>query len=80
MKLVYDLVLGPDTANVTGGGTTVWPATLTTVCPNGTLTLATAAQATWWPVSSTPVTATDGVLDATVGNALGTATIHLLRE
>lgn len=74
--------VGPENAIVKGGGTTVWPATLTTVCPNGTLALATAVQAPWWPANATtpPLEAIDGVLNATVGNALATGTVQFVRQ
>jgi hypothetical protein len=82
MEIKYSLASGPEEGIATGGGTTVWPATLTIVCPNGTLVLDTAIQAPWWPlVPGAQLTATDGVLDANVGSqSVGGGTIHLVRE
>ena len=74
--------VGPKNAAVTAGGTTVWPATLTTVCSNGTLTLATSVQAPWWPANATttPLEAINGTIDGTVGNALATGTVQFVRQ
>ena len=81
MNLTYSQSTGPEDADVTGGGTTAWPATLTTVCDNGTLVLDTTEAAPWWPFNAgQTLTATNGVLDGTVSNALGSGTIHLVRH
>jgi hypothetical protein len=81
MTVTYSTAPGVDKADVTGGGTTAWPAILTTVCENSTLTLNTTEAAAWWPINpGQTLTATNGVLDGTVSNALGSGTIHLERQ
>jgi hypothetical protein len=81
MMLTYSTAPGVDQADITGGGTTAWPAILTTVCENGTLVLNTTEAAPWWPVNpGQTLTATNGGLDGTVSNALASGTIHLTRR
>jgi hypothetical protein len=83
MSLLYTTASGPEDASVTAGGTTVWPATLTTVCPNGTQMIDTAVQAPWWPAlpaSSSSLQALNGVIDGTVGNQLATGTVRFVRQ
>jgi hypothetical protein len=81
MMLTYSTAPDLDKADVTGGGTTAWPAILTTVCENGTLMLDTTEAAPWWPINpGQTLTATNGVLDGTVSNALANGTIHLDRH
>jgi hypothetical protein len=72
----------PEDAEVTAGGTTAWPATLTTVCPNRALTLATTEVAAWWPVTEPPVTyeADNGVLDANISTPTATGKAHFVRQ
>ncbi len=78
MMMTYSA--SPEDADVTGGGTTAWPATLTTVCDNGTLTLATTAVAPWWPIAPQPYEAHNGVLDANIVTLTATGTLHLVRQ
>ena len=80
MTLTYGA--SPETADVTAGGTTAWPATLTTVCSNGTQTLATTEVAAWWPMTEPPATyeAENGVLDANISTPLATGTTHFVRQ
>ena len=81
MSVTYDVVSGPEDGTVQGGGTTAWPAVLTEVCSNGTLTLDTTEAAQWWPFNpGQTVVATNGVLDATVSNASASGTIHFVRQ
>ncbi|HTB89920.1 MAG TPA: hypothetical protein VK743_18280 [Steroidobacteraceae bacterium] len=72
----------PEDAEVTAGGTTAWPATLTTVCSNTTQTLATTEVAAWWPVTEPPVMyeADNGVLDANISTPTATGTAHFVRQ
>ncbi len=78
MTMTYST--SPEDADVTGGGTTAWPATLTTVCDNGTLTLATTAAAPWWPSAPQSYEAHNGVFDANIVTLSATGTIHLVRQ
>ena len=82
MNITYNLATGPEEGAVTGGGSTAWPATLTTVCDNGTLTLDTTQVAQWWPVAvplqSYPTQ--NGVFDANISTPTATGTIHLVRQ
>ncbi len=81
MSVTYDVASGPEDGNVQGGGTTAWPATLTEVCSNGTLTLDTTEAAQWWPFNiGQTVVATNGILDATVFNDSASGTIHFVRQ
>lgn len=81
-SMTVDYSANPEAGEITGGGTTAWPATLTTVCDNGTLTLATTAAAPWWPSTGLPQSypAQDGVFDANISTPLASGTIHLVRQ
>jgi hypothetical protein len=83
MTLTYDVNSGGNLtdASVQGGGTTAWPITLTEVCESGTELVDTTEAAEWWPFNAAQtLTATDGVLDGTVSDALASGTIHLTRQ
>ena len=84
MTVTYDLANGPENANVQGGGTTAWPATMTAVCSNGTEMVQTTAAAAWWPIDPTnplqTFTATNGVLNATISTLTASGTVQLVRQ
>jgi hypothetical protein len=84
MVVTYDFTSGLETENVVGGGTTVWPATYTFECPNGTQLVDSDVQAQWWPIDplnpTKPLPAQNGSLDVTYGTPTATVTIHLVRQ
>jgi hypothetical protein len=82
MMLTYDVnSTGLDDAKVQGGGTTAWPVTLTEECPDAPQTVDTTEAAEWWPFNpGQTLTATSGVLDGTVSDALASGTIHFVRQ
>jgi len=70
---------------LSGMGTTVFLATYTTVCPNGTGQWMFAVQAPWWPSNpGAPDVQTIGVEDTTVNFVVntpnGNGTVHLTRQ
>lgn len=58
-------IIGPYSPLVAGMGSTVWLATYTTTCANGTQSMQNGLQAEWWPAPfgspPTPIEATGGV-------------------
>jgi hypothetical protein len=77
MTLTYSA--SPEDAEVTAGGTTAWPATLTTVCSNATQTLPITEVAAWWPIAP-GIEADNGVIDANISTPLATGTLHFVRQ
>jgi hypothetical protein len=84
MTATYDMKNGPDSPMVSGHGATVWLATYTVTCPNGTNSMPSGIQAEWWPMMlgamPTPVEATDGVYDNVVSGQMGSGNVHLIRQ
>ena len=85
LTVTYTLGGGATSPDVTGGGVTIWIANVTLTCPNvGSSSTMSPVQAQWWPVAPTgvptPVTAEDGVLDATYSNQGAAGTVHLFRQ
>ena len=67
---------------VTGGGTTVWLATYTSVCSNGTTTMMLPYSIAWWPLATggnPPVTLPAGTGTFAAANQMDTGTITLTR-
>jgi hypothetical protein len=78
-SMMIDYSFNPEDGDVTGGGTTAWPATLTTVCSNGTQTLPITEVAAWWPIAP-GIEADNGVIDANISTPLATGTLHFVRQ
>ena len=67
---------------VAGQGATIWLATYTSVCPNGTSTTMMPYAAYWWPNASdpTPIPAPGGMVTIPIDAALGSGSVTLTEE
>jgi hypothetical protein len=68
---------------VAGMGTTVWLATYTVTCANGSNSMPAGLQAEWWPSvpgAPTPVEASNGVYDNVVQSPTASGNVHLIRK
>jgi hypothetical protein len=85
LNVSYDL---SDPATVTvilkGQGETVWLATYTTVCPNGTGSMQYPVQADWWPLMANGMpfvlTTTTDKFTGSISSPLASGTITLGRK
>ena len=70
-------------ANITGGGTTVWLATYTTHCPDGSSkSFQAPASAAWWPVDpykTSPIPVKGTQFTIKVDGVMGKGIVHLTR-
>jgi hypothetical protein len=83
MTVTYDLSTGFDNPMVAGMGTTVWLATYTVTCANGSNSMPAGLQAEWWPSvpgAPTPVEASNGVYDNVVQSPTASGNVHLIRK
>lgn len=84
MTATYDLGRGGESPMVAGTGTTVWLATYTTDCPNGSGSMPGGLQAMWWPTTfgapPTPLEASGGVYNNVIDSYGGKGTVHLVKN